>query len=1084
MSIGGNRTITLNGNNNNTLAFGGTTSNTTSTAITTTVNNAAGVSGETLSFAGFNLVTGGSGGISDTFNGSGNIAITGVVANGTGSNGIIYSGTGTLTLSGANTYTGPTGINGGIVNLGVAQTGTTSGPLGAGASTQAVTFGGGTLQFSSVNNTDYSARIAAGTSTGAVSIDVNGQTVTFGTALTSTKSGGFTLADSGSGGTLTFSAANSYTGPTTIKSGTLKITGAGLLGATSNALVMNGGGLDLGGTAQSVGNLNGTGAIYNNSGSGNSVLTIGNGDNGGGNFQGVIENYATTSGGTVGVTKTGSASITLSGTNTYTGATIVNGGTLGLTGSLSGSSVSTSGTGVFSESSGAAIGGASSTFTQGSSGTSTLAGTNTYGGATFVSAGILKVQSSGALNASSTAATTISNGATLQIDGRGLSLANKIFIAGAGVSSVGGVYNTTGSNTLSGSIFATNNSATIAAAASTTLTLSGTITAGLNDNRTDHVLTFNTPTGGTINVTGHLQDNGASSGGGVVVNGGLVTFSNDNYNLTENTTLNAGELDLNASAPTVGATGYGNVFVNGGTLKLLANDQINAGASLAVTSGTVSFNGYNQTLLNLTNSGGTINYGSGTVVIIDPTWSGGTNTVVGSTSFGSLDISGGANTINSSGVLSVGGDSAGSGLTFSGTGAPSIIVNSGGKLVLTAGDVTGISTGANDSVNPAIAGLSGTGAALIGGSGQVDLGGGTQTINVASGGTSLEIDPQITNGAINETGAGKLILTGANNYTGGTTIGGTVQVGNGGATGNLGSGDVTNNGSLIYKRTGSLTESNAISGTGSVIQSGPGVVVLANSTGNTYAGGTSVTGGKLYVNNASGSGTGSGAVAISGGTVAGSGNITTSGGISVTAGGTLSSGDIQSGTTVDGTHLSVTDTNVLIASANLTFDLGAGNTVGSGFHTFGTPNLNTTYLSLAGTSTISFSGTDSVSLVDLTGGALSLRQGKPFLLVDGTSNSQYSGLVTSLDGRLDDLTLNGNGFVVGVGTLSSYTTIAVNQFGPDGVTPLTGNNAYYAPVLYLYNGDLEVVPEPGTWALMIGGLALLIVIQRRRNARN
>jgi hypothetical protein len=54
------------------------------------------------------------------------------------------------------------------------------------------------------------------------------------------------------------------------------------------------------------------------------------------------------------------------------------------------------------------------------------------------------------------------------------------------------------------------------------------------------------------------------------------------------------------------------------------------------------------------------------------------------------------------------------------------------------------------------------------------------------------------------------------------------------------------------------------------------------------------------------------------------------------------------------------------------------------------------------------------------------------------------------------------------------------------VTPLNNYNgqnlSYLTPELYLYNGDLEVVPEPGTWALMLGGLALLIVIQRRRRA--
>jgi len=34
--------------------------------------------------------------------------------------------------------------------------------------------------------------------------------------------------------------------------------------------------------------------------------------------------------------------------------------------------------------------------------------------------------------------------------------------------------------------------------------------------------------------------------------------------------------------------------------------------------------------------------------------------------------------------------------------------------------------------------------------------------------------------------------------------------------------------------------------------------------------------------------------------------------------------------------------------------------------------------------------------------------------------------------------------------------------------------------LYLYNGDLEVVPEPGTWALMLSGMAALVFHQRRK----
>ena len=54
-------------------------------------------------------------------------------------------------------------------------------------------------------------------------------------------------------------------------------------------------------------------------------MTIGQGDFGGGNYQGSIQNGA---GGTTALTKTGTGTITLSGTNSYTGATAVNVGTL------------------------------------------------------------------------------------------------------------------------------------------------------------------------------------------------------------------------------------------------------------------------------------------------------------------------------------------------------------------------------------------------------------------------------------------------------------------------------------------------------------------------------------------------------------------------------------------------------------------------------------------------------------------------------------------------------------------------------------------------------------------------------------
>ena len=82
-----------------------------------------------------------------------------------------------------------------------------------------------------------------------------------------------------------------------------------------------------------VGNLTGTGGVISGT-SGTRTLTIGEGNGTGGNYQGAINDGA---GGTTALTKTGNGTITLSGTNLYTGATAVNEGTLLVSGSISGS---------------------------------------------------------------------------------------------------------------------------------------------------------------------------------------------------------------------------------------------------------------------------------------------------------------------------------------------------------------------------------------------------------------------------------------------------------------------------------------------------------------------------------------------------------------------------------------------------------------------------------------------------------------------------------------------------------------------------------------------------------------------------
>ena len=126
----------------------------------------------------------------------------------------------------------------------------------------------------------------------------------------------------------TLSAANSYSGGTTVSGGMLRMSVAGTLGASSGSLTLSGSGiLDLNGTSQLVGNLTGSGGTILNNGSGLATLTTGSGDNGGGDYLGVIaDNNAGT--GTVAVAKIGAGTITLSGANTYSGGTSVSNGTL------------------------------------------------------------------------------------------------------------------------------------------------------------------------------------------------------------------------------------------------------------------------------------------------------------------------------------------------------------------------------------------------------------------------------------------------------------------------------------------------------------------------------------------------------------------------------------------------------------------------------------------------------------------------------------------------------------------------------------------------------------------------------------
>jgi autotransporter-associated beta strand protein len=133
-------------------------------------------------------------------------------------------GSGKLTLSGSNTYSGGTTLTAGTLALGSANA------IGASGT---ISFGGGTLQSSAGNTTDYSARFSNAASQ-QVKIDTNGQNVSLASNLTSS-GGSFTKLGAGS---LTLSGTNSYTGGTTVSAGTLLVSGS----LTTSAVTVGSGG--------------------------------------------------------------------------------------------------------------------------------------------------------------------------------------------------------------------------------------------------------------------------------------------------------------------------------------------------------------------------------------------------------------------------------------------------------------------------------------------------------------------------------------------------------------------------------------------------------------------------------------------------------------------------------------------------------------------------------------------------------------------------------------------------------------------------------------------------------------------------
>jgi autotransporter-associated beta strand protein len=144
----------------------------------------------------------------------------------------------------------------------------------------------------------------------------NSSTTSINGALTGT--GPLTLVNNLGDDNLRLTVASTYTGSTMVNgTGRVRFDVNGAV-ATGSALTVNGSALFQ--ASSTIGSLAGGGNVFMN---GNNALTAG-GDNTSTTFSGVYQN----SGGNAALTKTGNGTLTLTGFNTYTGATTVNAGTL------------------------------------------------------------------------------------------------------------------------------------------------------------------------------------------------------------------------------------------------------------------------------------------------------------------------------------------------------------------------------------------------------------------------------------------------------------------------------------------------------------------------------------------------------------------------------------------------------------------------------------------------------------------------------------------------------------------------------------------------------------------------------------
>jgi fibronectin-binding autotransporter adhesin len=673
-------------------------------------------------------------------------------------------------------------------------------------------------------------------------------------------SGSGSLSDSSSG-PVTLNGATTYTGATSVSAGTLKInndnsTNFGKIG-NSSLITVSGGTLQLTGSAsvtdrigdtvgvtvntpgtfdlnaksETIDALNGSGTVTNSTASSISTLTTG-GNNGGGTFSGVLQNGS----GTLALQKNGSGTLTLSGTsNTFTGGTTINGGTL---------AVSALGS----------IGGTTNTITLNNGAIFENTGSVTLGSGNkllLTTAGSSTVTLLTDANLTTNSTTAIQNGASdLVINKSGVGILN--LAAATSGAYLGNWQINAGSLSFSADSNLGNSGNKITLNGGTLNWSSST-----NDYTSTRIITLNNVVGNTISTSNSSRTitlgtlNQLTSSGGVTFSGSGSLAITAGQNFSGGLTLGGGTLDINNAA----ALGTGTFTITTGTI----DNTSGANITTSTNNNAQTWNG------DFTFTGGTnhdLNLGTGAVSL---------GTVAGTTR--TVTVS--ASNLTVGGVISNGTNGTTPTINLTKAGNGTLTLNSANTYT----GATTINAGILSTNNLANGGVaSGIGQSSATTSSNLTLNGGT--LQYTGGATSTDRRFQIgANGAtLDASGTGALVFTAtttnAFSYGSPSTSTRSLTLTGTNTGGNTLSGVLTDN----------------VSAQTSLAKSGAGTWVLAGA--NTYTGATSVSGGTLLVNGSTASGS---AVTVSGtgSTLGGTGTVNGTVGIGSAAlleGGTGSTG--------------------------------------------------------------------------------------------------------------------------------------------------------------------------------------------------